>query len=73
MTLIYDEKIDFEKWYYKDDPTHIFLFQKETFEYIKNKFSYKKLVIEDRLIKFYRWFKRVYLTSLEYNFLYQDN
>lgn len=54
MTLIYDEKIDFEKWYYKDDPTHIFLFQKETFEYIKNKFSYKKLVIEDRLIKLYK-------------------
>lgn len=53
MTLIYDEKIDFEKWYYKDDPTHIFLYQKETFEWIKENYGYKNLVIEDRLIKFY--------------------
>lgn len=53
MTEIYDESIDFEKWYYKNDPTHIFLYQKETFEWIKKNYSFKKLVIEKRLIKLY--------------------
>lgn len=54
MTEIYNETIDFEKWYYKNDPTHIFLYQKETFEWIKKNYAFKKLIIEKRLIKLYR-------------------
>lgn len=53
MTEIYNETIDFEKWYYKNDPTHIFLFQKETFLWIKENFGFKKLEIEKRLIRLY--------------------
>ena len=35
MTEIYNEGIDFASWYYKNDPTHVFFYTKETFEWIK--------------------------------------
>jgi hypothetical protein len=50
MTDIYDENIDFASWYYKNDPTHVFLYTKETFEWIKKEFGFKSLVIEGRLV-----------------------
>jgi hypothetical protein len=50
MTDIYDNSIDFEKWYYKNDPTHVFLYTKKTFEWIKKEFGFKSLEIEKRLI-----------------------
>jgi len=50
MTDIYNESIDFDKWYYKNDPTHIFIYQRRTFEWIKEEFGFKKLHIDNRLI-----------------------
>ena len=52
MTLIYHKGIDFENWFYKNDPTHVFLYQKETFHWIKNYFGFKKVIINNRLILF---------------------
>lgn len=54
MTYIYNETIDFENWFYKNDPTHVFIYQKETFLWIKEKFRYKNVKIENRLITFSR-------------------
>tara|TARA_R110002050_G_scaffold4019_11_gene20505 strand:- start:67 stop:684 length:618 start_codon:yes stop_codon:yes gene_type:complete len=53
MTDIYDESIDFDKWYYKNDPTHIFMYQRKTFEWIKDSFGFSRVEIEGRLIRFY--------------------
>lgn len=54
MTDIFDEETtDFSKWYYKNDPTHIFMYQKQSFEYIKDSFNFKDLHINKRLIKLY--------------------
>ena len=50
MTDIYDEKIDFASWYYKNDPTHVFIYTAQTFEYIKEAYDFKELAIEKRLI-----------------------
>ncbi len=50
MTDIYDESIAFEKWYYKNDPTHVFLYTKKTFEWIQKEFGFKELKIEKRLV-----------------------
>ncbi len=50
MTLLYDETIDFKNWFYKNDPTHVFLYQKETFQWIKKKFGFSNAIIENRLI-----------------------
>jgi SAM-dependent methyltransferase len=50
MTDIYDSSINFEKWYYKNDPTHVFLYQNTTFEYIKDSYNFNDCKIQDRLI-----------------------
>ena len=50
MTEIYDDSIDFASWYYKNDPTHIFFYSKETFQWIKNKFKFSNIYIDKRLI-----------------------
>ena len=52
MTDIYDEKIDFASWYYKNDPTHVFLYSKKTFEWIRDKFGFFSVSVEGRLITF---------------------
>lgn len=49
-TKLYHDGIDFKKWHYKDDPTHVFFYQEETFEYIKNAFHWSKLEINQDLI-----------------------
>ena len=51
MTGIYNNSIDFSKWWYKNDPTHVFIFQEKTFEYIKKEFDFKDLKIEKNFIK----------------------
>lgn len=50
MTDIYDDNTDFENWYYRNDPTHIFIYRKETFQYLKDQFGFKDLKIEGRRI-----------------------
>jgi len=50
MTDIYNESIDFASWYYKNDPTHVFLYTKETFEYISKEFGFSVEMIEKRLV-----------------------
>jgi len=52
LTDIYDDSIDFHKWYYKNDQTHVFIYQKETLEWIKNEFQFPKMEINKRLISF---------------------
>jgi len=51
MTHLYQPNIDFESWYYKNDPTHVFIYQKQTLDWIKDYFNFSSLKIEDRLIQ----------------------
>ncbi len=41
MTHQYDGVIAFPKWYYRKDPTHVFIYTLKTFEYIAKKFQLK--------------------------------
>ncbi|MBU1215847.1 class I SAM-dependent methyltransferase [bacterium] len=50
MTDLYDESIDFAKWYYKNDSTHVFFYTKESFGWIQKEFGFKSLQIEKRLV-----------------------
>ncbi len=50
MTQLYLPEIKFETWYYKNDPTHVFFYQPETLEWIKNHFGFSRLQIQNRLI-----------------------
>ncbi|MEA3331719.1 MAG: methyltransferase domain-containing protein [Campylobacterota bacterium] len=52
MTEVYNDDIDFASWYYKNDPTHVFFYHKNTFEWIKNEFDFLDVSVEGRLITF---------------------
>ena len=52
MTDIYEASIDFHNWYYKNDPTHVFIYQKHTIHWIQQEFGFLNVTIADRLITF---------------------
>ena len=52
MTEIYKEGLNFHDWYYKNDPTHVFLYTQETIHWIKKEFGFSDVKIEGRLITF---------------------
>ncbi|MDF1588348.1 MAG: class I SAM-dependent methyltransferase [Gammaproteobacteria bacterium] len=51
-TEIYNESIEFSQWYYKNDPTHVFFYSEDTFEWIKNNIGFSQLTIEGRVVIF---------------------
>ena len=54
MTDLYDESIDFHKWYYKNDQTHVFIYHEKTIQWIKEEFDFSAVTINNRLITFSR-------------------
>ena len=52
MTSLYDDSINFKTWNYKDDHTHVFIYQKETLQWIKEELGFSTLTIAGRLITF---------------------
>lgn len=51
-THIYEKGMNFDAWYYKNDPSHVFIYQKETIGWIKDHFKCSGLEINKRLITF---------------------
>ena len=49
-TAIYNESINFKRWYYKDDPTHVFFYHEKALEYIKKNYNFSDLIIEKDVI-----------------------
>lgn len=52
MTNILNKNIDFKNWYYKEDYTHVFFYQHETFTFIKKVFGFSEVQITNNLIIF---------------------
>jgi len=52
MTLLYEDKIDFAKWHYKNDITHRFFYTQRALEWIRERFGFGSLKIEGRLVSF---------------------
>lgn len=52
MTLLYDDEVEFQNWFYKKDPTHVFFYRKETIKYIAEKYQFNRYSISGRLIVF---------------------
>ena len=50
LTYIYDKSIDFSKWAYKNDPTHVFIYMAETFDWIKEHIGFSSIMIDGRLV-----------------------
>lgn len=53
MTEIFHPEMDFHRWYYKTDPTHVFFYQKDTFSWIKKNIRFSDISIDKRLIIMY--------------------
>lgn len=49
-TEIYDDSIDFENWYYKNDPTHVFFYHEDGFKWIVDNVGFNNYKINDRII-----------------------
>lgn len=41
MTQFYSQELDFTHWYYKNDPTHVSFYSKETFRWLAKEYSLK--------------------------------
>ncbi|WP_338766996.1 class I SAM-dependent methyltransferase [Bernardetia sp. ABR2-2B] len=54
MTLVYDAETDanFKDWYYRKDPTHVFIYTKKTVEFIAERYNLKSKVKNNRMIVF---------------------
>lgn len=50
MTDRLEDTRDFGTWFYKTDPTHVFLYHENAFEWIRNEFRFRELRIEGRLV-----------------------
>ncbi|NLZ95684.1 MAG: class I SAM-dependent methyltransferase [Bacteroidales bacterium] len=50
MTHLYDADIEFENWYYRNDPTHVFIYTSKTIEFIAKEYHLEIEEITDRLI-----------------------
>lgn len=53
MTDLWDISIDFHKWYYKNDQTHVFIYHKDTIQWIQKEIGFSKVTINGRLVTFF--------------------
>lgn len=51
-TEVFNNQKPFENWYYKDDFTHVFIYQPKTLEWIKTEFHFSNVIIKEKLIVF---------------------
>ena len=51
----FEKEIDFASWYYKNDPSHVFIYQKKTFLWVKDFFGFKSIKINDRTITYSKY------------------
>lgn len=51
-TSLFSDSMDFNRWYYKNDPTHVFFYSEESLEWIRGNIGFKKLEIFPKLIVF---------------------
>ena len=54
MTQLYEREIDFSQWYYKNDPTHVSFYSKETFKWLAEEYNLRLLFGERSVVFFQR-------------------
>lgn len=52
MTHLYDDTIDFDRWYYKNDFTHVFIYTATTIDWVAKNCGFDNYSIDGRLIVF---------------------
>lgn len=51
MTERYDDALDFERWYYKNDPTHVVFYTEGTFKWLTAQVGFSHFELDGRLAK----------------------
>ncbi|MEP2937157.1 MAG: class I SAM-dependent methyltransferase [Gilvibacter sp.] len=51
-TSLYNDQVNFETWYYKNDPTHVFLYTAATLDWIAKNIGFEKMELNEKLIVF---------------------
>lgn len=51
-TSIFSKEINFDNWYYKNDPTHVFFYTEKSLEWIKDNLGFSELEIHPKVIVF---------------------
>ncbi|NHN24314.1 class I SAM-dependent methyltransferase [Flavobacterium jejuense] len=51
-TELFQNQIPFENWYYKNDLTHVFIYQETTLHWIHKLLNFKKVEVRDKIILF---------------------
>jgi 2-polyprenyl-3-methyl-5-hydroxy-6-metoxy-1,4-benzoquinol methylase len=54
MTLFFNKDIDYKKWWYKNDTTHIVFYKIETMEWIAEKFNLEIIFTDHKSITIFR-------------------
>ena len=52
LTELLTDDIDFPRWHYKNDETHLFFYQERSIQFIAGRFGDQNLEIDGRLIIF---------------------
>lgn len=52
MTELYQDNVPFVHWYYKNDPTHVFLYNQNAIHWIQENIGFAEYSIEGRMIKY---------------------
>ncbi len=50
MTHLYSTGMELDDWYYTKDPTHVFIYQPTTLEWIRRNHGFSSCIIQDRLV-----------------------
>lgn len=54
MTQMFNDSIDYQSWWYKNDPTHVVFYQEKTFNYLANQFSLEKIYDDKKSVIIFR-------------------
>jgi SAM-dependent methyltransferase len=49
-TALYSPEIDFKKWHYRNDPTHVFFYRESTLGFIKDHLGFSQLEMNEGII-----------------------
>ena len=54
MTLLYSPEIDYSKWWYKNDPTHVVFYQKQTIDWLAEKYNLELIFTDDKSVMIFK-------------------
>lgn len=54
MTLFLTESVDYQNWWYKNDPTHVAFYNDKTFQYLEETFGLERLFDDKNSVIIFR-------------------